>query len=420
MPPPATPPHLVGGVTVRVSPHVERDRRGRDGGKRSRGGRQGTPAGRRNASSFFLEEQEEQGRVSVEDGVTPEPPMREGVRLLGESQELLARLEPLLWDNRVLDGGAPPAAAEVEEGREGSENGDDTVPDWGELSDGAAAVVLQLQGVDLPVEDQEELEGPPALEDSDAEESDEDEQQWRGRQSQGVPDPVLHRRLARLRSMSPEGLDREEEEIRRLPLSQQRQMDLSRTWARDREGVQELERGRRSENEGEEQPEEQVEEVLEAAGGHDRQEEVVHQAQEEVDEPVQEGREEVGHRGRRRGRGRGRVGRDRAGGARQEERAQNCLPVCPEGCRGLSPACLAVATPTRGTPRQSRRRGRGRGREGHRPGTSRASRAQHNPHLPTPRTQFLLQQNSPPWRRPTPPSWRRGRGSKRKILFILK
>ena len=82
------------------------------------------------------------------------------------------------------------------------------------------------------------------------------------------------------------------------------------------------------------------------------QEAVVPPIQEEAAVTSQEGGQEVGVRGRVRGRGRGGRGggRDRAGGVRQEVRAPNCLPVCPAGCRGLGPACLAVAKPTRGTP----------------------------------------------------------------------
>ena len=99
------------------------------------------------------------------------------------------------------------------------------------------------------------------------------------------------------------------------------------------------------------------------------EQEVVPPIQEEAAGTSQEERQDVGVRGRVRGRGRGGRGggRDRAGGVRQKVRAPNCLPVCPAGCRGLGPACLAVATTSRGTPARgtpTRGRVRGRGRRG--------------------------------------------------------
>ena len=120
-------------------------------GRKARRARQKTPvsAGRRNAASFFLEE---------------------GVRQQGED--------------------ALHIEVDVSTDEDGA--GDTPTPDWGELANGATAVVLHVQGADLQEEDLEELASLPALEDSDCEESDEedeDESEDEAREEVQVPGP---------------------------------------------------------------------------------------------------------------------------------------------------------------------------------------------------------------------------------------
>ena len=299
-----------------------------------RGGR-GRPAksgpGERPRAADFWSQPDVPPDEGQEEGTVPEPRRREEGRQLGESQELLNRMEPLLRQVQ----GQPETGMVQEEGGQGEVQPQDEA----EAQEGGTREVQHDAGAqeDVPAVEVGEVAGAEAEEEEASAEDREEEDE--------VSTQELQVRLRRLRSVSPE--QELTEEVRQTM------------------GVEQEQEGRSGSEEGVVNGEREVASHVEEGVVAPQLQEEVPPAQEEAAGPVQEGRQEVGHRAR--GRDRGRGGRGPAEGVRLELRAPNCLPLCPASCRGLGPTCMGVATPTRGTPlnrtpHQGRARGRGRGR----------------------------------------------------------